>query len=861
VRPITLSRAPPHARRRVRALCLAACLVSLSACFSDRGPPDPKTLPWYLESGERYLHLTSAVDLDGDGQDEIVYRYVPGSDKHRTPVGTAVIVATHTGRIIDQLNYDGAVRQPPLYADVNADGQLEVLVPVVRNDSLFVSVVNSRGQKLYSFFLIDGQPRHEPEGVLAWDPWVKGFYVTDADGDGRNDLVTVVSTAYARLPRGVLVHRLPDGQRLGQVIVGSFIGQSILDDFDGDGEPEILAATYAVNNGAEAGGFDDRHTYVLLFELGADPEIAWFRKLGDSGFVHIAHEDVNGDGRREIVLINASGDATRLELIEDGTWRSYRQLSLPEPLFVEGAPPLIDIDRDGRLELLMAQRPGEIWLFDDNLDLIRRRPVAQMIIGLRTWPDLDGDGIDEIAVNHSHGDGFVLLDRHLRPKATYDEGSVSGVLHRGRGIPRSLLVDHDGRTTVLRLARNPTYLLHRYGPLTLWLLGLVGASLVGLVLYALLRRNRLLRSIQSLALDPGPGGFLLLDREGRVRWMNETLQSRLGLDRVRAKPPRNLAALSQRSPDLVSFCQDALAAQPAERKVFVGPMAINGERRPARMVAEPVQAKVHGDPHWLVRISDGRESADSDLSGTWAMMARRVAHDVKSPLTTILLTLQRLQMEYRERAPSVASRFDRYSTRIEERVAELRHLTNSFLKFTNIEEPELTDVEVNHLVEELGECLRRSLPSDIRLKLKLERGLPTVSLDRDLIMSALNNLVDNAVDAMIEGGTITISTGLARGVKPSAECDVGDYVELEVMDTGSGVPDDLKGHLFDPGFSTAENGSGLGLAIVKKIVSDHGGVVTVESEAGAGSAFSIYLPVKNRIRARGTAGTRIEKPE
>ncbi len=411
------------------------------------------------------------------------------------------------------------------------------------------------------------------------------------------------------------------------------------------------------------------------------------------------------------------------------------------------------------------------------------------------------------------------------------------------------MVDHQGRTTVLHVARNPTYLIYRYGPLTLWLLGLVGTSLAALTLHALLRRNRVLSSIRSLALDHGFGGFLLLDREGRVRWMNETLRSQLGLVGGQAKTPKKLTALWERCPDMVSFCQDTLAAQTAERRVFAAAIEVNGERRRCRMVAEPLLAKTHGDPHWLIRITDGNESADSDLYGTWAIMARRVAHDVKSPLTTILLTLQRLQMEYRERAPSVASRLDRYSNRIEERIAELRRLTNSFLKFANIEQPELADVHVNHLVEEVGESIRSGLPPDIRLKLRLARGLPIVSLDRDLIISALKNLIDNAVEAMIEGGTVTISTGLARGLKPSADSEVGDYVDLEVMDTGTGVPDDLKVRIFEPGFSTAEDGTGLGLAIVKKIVNDHGGAVKVESDAGAGSAFSIYLPVEFTVRA------------
>lgn len=265
------------------------------------------------------------------------------------------------------------------------------------------------------------------------------------------------------------------------------------------------------------------------------------------------------------------------------------------------------------------------------------------------------------------------------------------------------------------------------------------------------------------------------------------------------------------------------------------------------VVVDPVFANVQGDPHWFVSISEATEDAEPDHSKAWPMLAQRVAHSLKNPLTAILLTLQRLQIEYRERAPAVANRLDRYSSRIEARIEELRRLTNNFLKFVNVEEPDLVEVDLNDIVRAFADSCQRSLPPDIRLSLKLGANLPAVRVDREQMHDVLDNLITNAMNAMPDGGAISISTGCARGVRLD-EGPPRDYVELEVMDTGTGISDDIKVRLFEPGFSIETDGSGLGLAIVKKIITDHEGELSVQSEVGSGSAFSIYLPVENGAR-------------
>src|SRR5262249_38118535 len=120
---------------------------------------------------------------------------------------------------------------------------------------------------------------------------------------------------------------------------------------------------------------------------------------------------------------------------------------------------------------------------------------------------------------------------------------------------------------------------------------------------------------------------------------------------------------------------------------------------------------------------------------------------------------------------------------------------------------------------------------EITVRTKLESDLPTISADPELLHRALSNLVLNAIDALPQGGGITIGTRAAA-----------DHVELSVSDTGSGLTEEECARLFTPYYTTKQHGTGLGLAIVQSVVSDHGGRISVDSEQGKGATFRIELP-------------------
>ena len=342
------------------------------------------------------------------------------------------------------------------------------------------------------------------------------------------------------------------------------------------------------------------------------------------------------------------------------------------------------------------------------------------------------------------------------------------------------------------------------------------------------RRLDLERRLLATVLESVTTGVLAFDRDGRVTVCNPAARALLSLEGdVTVETLRRRHELAP----LVALLEEARTedSSPATRELTLH--SGEGERR-LEIALRPLASVPEGERRrgWVLAIEDTTHVAREQKLAAWSEVARRVAHEIKNPLTPIKLSAERIAKRLRAGGPDLPDAIDRGTKVIVEEVDFLKSLVDEFSRFARLPEmrPEPTDLPaLARSAVRLFEGARDGVT--FRVESCLERD--TVVLDPEQIKRALINLLDNALEACGTSGEIAVR--LSQG--PTG-------VVIEVADTGRGVPARDRDKLFLPDFTTKGRGTGLGLAIVSRIVADHNGTIRVEENRPRGARFIIELP-------------------
>jgi two-component system nitrogen regulation sensor histidine kinase NtrY len=223
----------------------------------------------------------------------------------------------------------------------------------------------------------------------------------------------------------------------------------------------------------------------------------------------------------------------------------------------------------------------------------------------------------------------------------------------------------------------------------------------------------------------------------------------------------------------------------------------------------------------------------SNRLAAWAEMARQVAHEVKNPLTPIQLSAEHLRRVFGDPGVDFATTLETCTQTILKQVRTLRGIVTEFSAFARPPAPVLERQDLKALLAEAVRPYQPALPPGVTLSLDVNDGVPAVMVDRRLLERAVVNLLENALQAVGEDGTIQVRLRSA---------EAGRRAVIEIEDSGAGVDSAVKDRLFEPFFSTKTSGSGLGLALVKRIAEDHGGGVALEPAPGRGTRAILWLP-------------------
>ena len=347
------------------------------------------------------------------------------------------------------------------------------------------------------------------------------------------------------------------------------------------------------------------------------------------------------------------------------------------------------------------------------------------------------------------------------------------------------------------------------------------------------------RRYMEIVLANVTAGVISIDSQGHITTINKSAQKLLGLKtkRIIGRNFRDIV-----TPDYQPMIKGILkeligSGKDSIRKQVSLPA---GDTKIILLVNVTTLKDEHNEFMGTVVVFDDlTQLLKAQRMAAWREVARRIAHEIKNPLTPIQLSAQRLRRRYLDRFSADDIVFDECTTMIIKQVDDLKNLVNEFSSFARMP---ASNPSLNNLNDVLNEALVlfQEGHKDVHFQLQTDPYLPAFSLDREQIKRVAINLLDNAV-AAVNGnakGQITVETSFNKDLK---------IATLKISDNGCGIPAEDKPRLFEPYFSTKKSGTGLGLAIVSTIISDHNGYIRVRDNEPQGTHFIVELPITSDV--------------
>lgn len=379
-----------------------------------------------------------------------------------------------------------------------------------------------------------------------------------------------------------------------------------------------------------------------------------------------------------------------------------------------------------------------------------------------------------------------------------------------------------------------TILYTRYRTETIILLVLIAAFVLGVRNYSRIlarQEQRVFDALQSNAV-------IIFDRSSDLRMMNRAARLLLGLDDyVSMSEEYSYYLKNAPSPEILQVFEEAQSSRHAvEREVVFNHGKV---MRTLIVKAYPFYSETKRLDGYIMIIADITEAIEKDRRVNWSGVAQHVAHKAKTPLSTITLTAQHLEMLLSEQRDGTGEEMTKYLDRIVNESRKLNEIVHNLTRLANKEQMNLLPNDVNIILQNIADEYREKSTRNIEIITHFYRNLPRVGIDIAHFPEAIGNLLDNAVRAIgSRDGRIILATAPGQWINRP-----GEYVEITIQDTGAGMDEEVKKGIFRPFSTHSKGGTGLGLVIVQKIIQEHQGEITFNSSPGLGTTFQIRLPV------------------
>jgi two-component system, NtrC family, nitrogen regulation sensor histidine kinase NtrY len=339
------------------------------------------------------------------------------------------------------------------------------------------------------------------------------------------------------------------------------------------------------------------------------------------------------------------------------------------------------------------------------------------------------------------------------------------------------------------------------------------------------------RQYMEIVLRNVSAGVISLDHKGFITTINKSAEEMLDIQAGDVLKQNYSHLLKGENVYLAEEIMEKVTASRNRSVELPLKLTIDGKPRSFLVHINSLQDDTGRHMGTVMVMDDLTELEKAQRMMAWREVARRIAHEVKNPLTPISLSAQRLKRKFSNNIDDPV--FDECTKTIIDYVDLIRNLVNEFSSFAKFPGADLKPDYLEPIIEETIALYRDEL-TFIDFKLDITDNLPRLNLDRQQIKQAMINLIDNAVSSIKNEGSIHVSISHDPILK---------MVRIEVADSGHGISDKEKTRLFEPYFSTKKTGMGLGLTIVSTIISDHNGLISVQDNHPKGAKFVIEIPV------------------
>lgn len=794
----------------------------------------PENYPFILRKQKSYLHTFLEVnDSDNNGYSEIYTRFNRFTQKEQN--ATQIEMLSDELIPIQEYGYDGIIYNIK-FCDVTADGIDEIVAWILHSDTAYIDIRTLKNKPVAKFPAVT-MDEYSIDDVAKWN--CSGYLIDhrDVNNDGSKELIFIVCTSYGKSPRGIYAFDYPSGKIIWSYKMGAAPTYWATADITGDGWNEYIIGTSTPENVTDPiNGTTDAVAYLFIIDHLGHP--LFQDSLGTSG-AHIIPftGDVDHDKIDECIILKncvskqAQQNPSMIYMLEPTTFSLQPIIDpLPQKFYVHE---MADFNRDGILEILLIDHQNAAFLYSfdqitNHLKLIKRKSVKIGEIYPNvpsTVHDLDIDGINETIIRGFNQ--FHVINSELSVNAIYNDARTSLIVNRGKEKPLLVTnrIDGSGCETLLYV-NNPLYFFHRIkNPLIL--VSVSGLLIIFFIIYRLMQQ--LLHHACSLNQDIP---WLEVDRKNRLCQISDDVRKMFGV----------------RTLNVSQSLQDIVGTVNAQ-KLSVSVINFHSGKNPGVIeLALPdgsiknVSLEIVPSPSVFRKnkfIIIFREPEKDMLSRftTWLTIIRAMIHNLKNPLTTSLLLLRRLQQDA-EKNDQVAEKFDI----IEQEVSKTKTSTTKFLTFIDAWQRKPRPCDINEMVRKLAANASKEPEQSCEIKLNLHTDLPHTRVVHDLLYMALENVVQNAIDATDSRGQVLISTTIEDRFEQKTK-SFHQLIIIEIADDGKGIAQRDLEKLFTVGHSQKPDGSGIGLSLTREILHWFAGSIDIRSKVNVGTTVTIGIPV------------------